>query len=42
MVYLNFSCNTLVAINFQKKHLHICLVLENLLFQETNGIVAML
>ena len=24
---------------FQEKHLHICLVLENLLFQETNGIV---
>ena len=34
--------NILVAINFQKKHLHICLVLENLLFQETNGIVAMI
>ena len=34
--------NTLVAIKFQKKHLHICLVLENLLFQKTNGIVAML
>ena len=27
---------------FFKKNLHICLVLENLLFQETNDIVAML
>ena len=27
---------------FKKKHLHICLVLENLLFQKTNGILAML
>ena len=34
--------NTLVAINFQKKHLHICLMLENFPFQETNGIVVML
>ena len=30
--------NTLVAINFQKKHLYICLVLENLLFFKTNGV----
>ena len=34
--------NTLFATNFKKKHLHICLVLENLLFQESNGIVAIL
>ena len=34
--------NTLVAIRFQKKHFHICLVLENFLFQETNGIVAII
>ena len=34
--------NTLVAISFQKKHLHICLVLENFLFQEANGTMAML
>ena len=43
MVYLNFHLsNILVAISFQKEYLNICLVLENLLFQETNGIVIML
>ena len=32
----------IVAISFQKELVNICLMLENLLFQETNGIVAML
>ena len=27
---------------FKKKHLHICLVLKKFLFQETNGIMALL
>ena len=39
MMHLKFS---LLLSTFKKKHLHICLVLKNLLFQETNGTLAML
>ena len=45
VLYIIFSGNWVLHVMLsaiKKEHLHICLVLENLLFQKTNDIIAML